>query len=67
MRYVPNWGQTCFMGPPRRGQPWTESDDLALALQWLAGSDLASIALTAGRTEGAIRSRLVRIGLATRR
>lgn len=48
---------------PRNGEPWTPSEDDYLLASWRSGIPIRDIANAHGRTEGAITSRLPRIGV----
>lgn len=45
------------------GKPWSPADDLQLRERFLAGVRLRDLAAQFGRTRGAIRARLERLGL----
>jgi len=49
--------------PPSAGGKWTEEEQEHLVESFQSGSDIASLAETHGRTKGAIRSRLRKLGL----
>ena len=49
--------------PPRKGQPWSHHEDQELLDAHQHGHPIAHIARHHGRTTGAIRSRLVRMGV----
>jgi DNA helicase-2/ATP-dependent DNA helicase PcrA len=49
--------------PARHGAPWSDPEDQALRDSFLAGGAITAIAATHQRKRGAIRSRLVKLGL----
>ena len=49
-------------GPPRAGHPWDDQEDVDLVAAWERGDVLADLADGHERTEGAIVSRLVKLG-----
>jgi len=49
--------------PPAAGGKWTDEEQAHLVESFESGSDIASLAETHGRTKGAIRSRLRKLGL----
>ena len=49
--------------PPAAGGLWTEEEQAHLVESFESGSDIASLAETHGRSKGAIRSRLRKLGL----
>jgi len=49
-------------GPSQAGKPWPPEEDDRLAAAFDSGIDVAALARAHDRTEGAIRSRLVRLG-----
>lgn len=50
-------------GPAARGRKWTEAEDAELAARFDQGEDPVALAERFERTAGAIRARLVRLGL----
>jgi hypothetical protein len=48
--------------PTNAGKAWTEDEAQQLAAAFDAGSDVATLAQAHGRTPGAIRARLIRMG-----
>jgi hypothetical protein len=52
--------------PPQAGTPWTPEEERRLAEEFREGASLAMIATAHARTKGAVRSRLVRLGLIDR-
>ena len=48
--------------PSHAGKPWSEEEDQELIAEFDAGIKVAVIASNHGRTEGAISSRLVKLG-----
>lgn len=48
--------------PENAGKPWSEAEDSELLSEFDAGQSVKSIALSHGRTHGAITSRLIRLG-----
>jgi hypothetical protein len=51
--------------PPRAGQPWTDAEDCALVSESEAGLSEKEMSERHQRTQGSIRSRLVRLGKLT--
>jgi hypothetical protein len=49
-------------GPGQAGKPWRPEEDARLAAAYDGGTEVAALASAHQRTEGAIRSRLVRLG-----
>lgn len=49
--------------PANQGKPWPEAEDAALAEAFERGDQIKDIAAEHKRTTGAIRSRLVKLGL----
>lgn len=52
--------------PARVGQAWTQAEDADLTRSFERGETIRALATEHGRTSGAIRSRLVRLGLIER-
>lgn len=52
------------MSPPHRkaGSPWTEDEERSVVKEFESGKHVSEIAQKFERSEGAIRSRLVRLG-----
>ncbi|MCE1238018.1 MAG: hypothetical protein LWW93_16840 [Hyphomicrobiales bacterium] len=48
--------------PANTGRPWTEELDRLLVTSWRTGASVSALARDFERTEGAIASRLVRLG-----
>jgi hypothetical protein len=48
---------------PRRGQAWSAEDEEHLKSAFADGISLTAVAASLGRSEGALRARLVRLGL----
>jgi hypothetical protein len=49
--------------PARVGQPWTPEDERALTESWERKDPISAIAASVERTPGAVRARLVKLGL----
>ena len=47
----------------QQGKPWTEAADAELRQRWQAVGDIAALAAHFERTRGAIKARLVKLGL----
>ena len=54
---------TSKRNPPNAGLPWTEAEEQNLAKGFEEGLPMTRLASIHGRTTGAIRSRLLRLGL----
>jgi hypothetical protein len=52
-------------GPDQAGKPWSRAEDAELAAACDAGESIRDLAASHRRTEGAIRSRLLRLGKLT--
>src|SRR5215207_1293914 len=52
-------------GTPCAGQPWTVDLDKRLMARWNEGVEISPLAAEFGRTKGAIKSRLVKLGCPT--
>jgi hypothetical protein len=50
-------------GPARRGRAWTEDEEARLRVGFTAGEEPKALASELGRTPGAVRARLVVLGL----
>lgn len=50
-------------GPARRGKAWSEAEEAQLRERFTHGDAPADIGAALGRTSGAVRARLVRMGL----
>jgi hypothetical protein len=50
-------------GPARRGRPWSEEEEGALRDGFGRGESPEALAKGTGRTAGAVRARLVKLGL----
>ncbi len=50
-------------GPGRRGQPWEDTEDEQLREGWSDGATVAQLAKEHERSRGAIRARLLRLGI----
>ncbi|GAA5170211.1 MULTISPECIES: helix-turn-helix domain containing protein [Amycolatopsis] len=55
-------GRRARARPASQGLPWTPEQDAELESRWITGSSVADIAADFGRSPGAVRARLPRVG-----
>lgn len=59
---APNQANKSKPGLKSAGKPWDKEEDQTLLMDWESGSTIKDLAANHQRTEGAIRSRLIRLG-----